>query len=80
LAATKEMVAHHASGKQQNRDHQDYNEQELYKPKPPSILSFRIQLVPIRGHELFSSRSVGNTLGRWEGRMLPLPISLDVFG
>jgi hypothetical protein len=59
LAATKEMVADHASGKQQDRDGQDYDEQKFYKPKPPWILFFRIHLVPIRGHELLSSRSVG---------------------
>jgi hypothetical protein len=59
LAATKEVVADHASGKQQNRDGQDYDEQKLYKPKPPRILFFRILLVPIRGHKLLSSRSVG---------------------
>jgi hypothetical protein len=80
LAAAKEMVAHHASGKQQNRDCQDCNEQKLYKPKPPWILFFRTHLVPIRGHELVSSRSVGKRWTVGKGRMLPLPASLTVFG
>jgi hypothetical protein len=79
LAATKEMVTHHTSGKQQNRDRQYYNEQKLCKPKPPWILFLRIHLVPIRGHEL-SSRSVGKRWTVGKGRMLPLPASLTVFG
>ena len=57
LAATKEMVTHHASCKQKNHDGQDHYEQNLCKTKPRWILFFRVHIVPIRGHELLSRQA-----------------------
>jgi hypothetical protein len=50
LAPAKKVVAHHAFGKQKNRDGQDHYVQKFGKSKPWWILFFRIYLVPIRRH------------------------------
>jgi hypothetical protein len=57
LAAAEKVVHYHASEKQEKHGGQEHNKQELRNAKPRGILFFRIWLVAVRRHALFSRRA-----------------------
>lgn len=65
LSPAKEVVTQHASGKQENRDRQKDDEEELCKSKPTWILFFRNYLVPIRRHAFVPPSSQAPDVGSW---------------